>query len=150
MSHRTRASMHPQYRLVYHEDPFMDVHWHDDIGIPRLYWKRFSATGAYRKAMDKLIDLAFEKQACVCWLDLSALSVVDKEDQTWIKENWLPRTVEIGVRHIAVTMPSTTLAKTSLLKGLRYEDSQTLEIGYFSHAEEPLNWLLRLSNNRNK
>jgi len=77
------------------------------------------------------------------------LSVVDKEDQTWIKENWLPRTVEVGVKHIAVSMPVTTLAKSSLLKGLRYEDSQTLEIGYFSHIDEPLSWLLRLSNVKN-
>ena len=99
--------------------------------------------------MEKLIDLASEKQVRVCWLDLSALSVVDKEDQTWIKENWLPRTVEIGVKHIAVSMPSTTLAKSSLLKGLRYEDSMTLEIGYFNHTEEPLNWLIRLSSIKN-
>lgn len=138
--------MNLENRMVYHEDSFMDVLWHDDVRIPRLCWKRFSATGAYRKALDKLIELASEKQARVCWLDLGALSVVDKEDQTWIKENWLPRTVQVGVKHIAVTMPTTTLAKSSLLKGLRYEDAQTLEIGYFSHAEEPLNWLLRLNN----
>lgn len=134
-----------QNHVVYHEDPFMDVHWHDDVRIPRLCWKRFSATGAYRRAMDKLIDLASEKQARVCWLDLEDLSVVDKDDQIWIKETWLPRTVQAGIKHIAVTMPSTPLAKNSLLKGLRYEDYHVLEIGYFNHSNEPLNWLLRLS-----
>ena len=149
MPHYNQSAHKPQNRIVYHEDPFMDVHWHDDIRIPKLYWKRFSATGAYRKAMDKLIELASEKQSRVCWLDLSALSIVDKEDQSWIKEDWLPRAVQLGVKHIAVAMPATSLAKTSLLKGLRYEDTITLEIGYFNHPDESLNWLIRLSGTNN-
>jgi hypothetical protein len=127
----------------------MDVHWHDDVRIPRLNWKKFSATGAYRTAMNKLIELASEKKSRVCWLDLSALSIVDKEDQFWIKEDWLPRAVKVGVKHIAVAMPATPLAKSSLMKGLRYEDSVTLEIGYFNHPDESLDWLVRLSHIKN-
>ncbi|MBL7993996.1 hypothetical protein JNM05_01370 [bacterium] len=99
--------------------------------------------------MEKLIDLAAEKRSKFCWLDLEELSVVDKDDQTWIKETWLPRTVQIGIKHVAVTMPSTPLAKNSLLKGLRYENHHALEIGYFNHSDELLNWLLRLSNVQN-
>ena len=149
MPHFSQSSIKPQNRSVYHEDPFMDVHWHDDVRIPRLYWKKFSATGAYRKAMDKLIELASEKRAKVCWLDMSALSIVDKEDQTWIKDHWMPRIINHGVKHIAVAMPEAPLAKSSLLKGLRYDDPATLEIGYFNHPDESLDWLIHINNSKN-
>lgn len=131
--------------LTYHEDAFMAVYWHEQSQWPAIQWKKFSATGAYRTAFDKFLELIRDKHSIVAITDFENLTVLGSDDQVWVRDHWLPSAANAGLRHLGVIMPKENLAKASLLKGLRYADASRLEIGYFQSRVVCTQWIRPLS-----
>ncbi|MBX7150103.1 hypothetical protein K1X84_00585 [bacterium] len=131
--------------VAYHEDAFMAVYWHEQTQWPTIQWKKFSATGAYRTAFDKFLELIQAKRSIVAVTDFENLTVLGSDDQAWVRDHWLPSAARAGLRHLGVIMPKEHLAKASLLKGLRYADATQLEIGYFHNRIVCMQWISPLA-----
>ncbi|MCB0834231.1 MAG: hypothetical protein KDC45_12270 [Bacteroidetes bacterium] len=123
----------------------MSVHWASDPGMPVITWRKFSATGGFRVAFEHLLELMKERQCPVAMANFENMSVLDSDDQLWLREKWLPFAAAQGLRHLAVILPSISLGKLSLMKGLRFEDASRLEIAYFNQKIQCENWLKRIS-----
>ncbi len=123
----------------------MTVYWSQRTSCPIVLWKKFSATGACREAFEKMLELVQLRRAAVAMVDFTMLTVLDTDDQRWIRTNWLPRAAQTGLGHLGVVLPNKSLGKSSLLKGIRFDDPSQLEIAYFNEQEKTEDWLQRLS-----
>lgn len=131
--------------LSLHDDLFMSVRWLSGPMLPEVVWKKFSATGAFRNAFDHALLQIKNRRCMALHADFELMTVLDSDDQAWLRTEWLPKAAVGGLKHIGVVLPAASIGKTSLMKGLRAPDGGALEIGYFMHREQSREWILRMS-----
>lgn len=131
--------------VALHDDLFMSVRWLSGPMLPEIVWKKFSATGAFRTAFDVALQHVKNRRSVALHADFELLTVLDSDDQAWLRNEWLSKAAQFGLKHIGVVLPVASIGKTSLMKGLRAPDGNILEIGYFMHREQSRDWILRMS-----
>ena len=114
----------------------------------------FLYSAEFREHMNKGLELLIEKKKDhgeIGWLANTKSIVVFQEDDTkWIIEDWHPRLVEAGIRHIAMVLPEDELVLMS--NDVFDENYNTpvdkLTIKLFKDLDSAREWLMKsLKNN---
>jgi hypothetical protein len=79
-----------------------------------LKWKGFAQGKPYRTPLNKLLELAVQKQCDKVLYDSRGLAAISPVDQNWVAEDWYPRSLEAGLKYSAAVVPIKTIAKSSL------------------------------------
>ena len=76
------------------------------------------------------------------WLaDGRSMKVVKQSDQDWIVHEFCPRALAAGLKRIALVIPESGLAMTTLDQLVRRLPAANLEVAYFPTVEEARSWL---------
>lgn len=77
----------------------------------------------------------------ILWLPDTTLSPVFNEaDSKWAVENWNPRALEAGIRHVTFVLPVDELALITVEEYKELGDNRGLTIGYFKDVESAKKW----------
>lgn len=127
--------------MVYFNEPFLTIHWDENIKAVRMEWKQFAEGRDFQLGLDEGLALASEKNAQRWLADLRNLGPVTLADQKWSNENWFPRALAAGIRAMALVAPHKVVAQLSVRTIMSKVDDKALETAYFDDVEEARRWL---------
>lgn len=133
--------------MLYLDSRFLKIEWDEDLRCVCTQYKDAYADGdEYRSALTEILDLITSKRASRLLGDGRLMRVVSSEDQAWVESSWLPRSIQGGLRHSALILPKSTLAKISvqrILTKYRLSDSSSVDVtnAYFDSVEAAKQWL---------
>jgi hypothetical protein len=106
------------------ESAYIAIRWESDINALFVEYKQFVQGEPWRKAMDKLIELATRKQATSWIVDMRAQKVFDEDDERYLQKQLMPRFAKIGIRRIAIVMSDTAMARLGANRVVREAESR--------------------------
>ena len=78
------------------------------------------------------------------WLaDCRRQKVLSPADQDRADREWLPRALAEGLKHFAVVLPESGLARMNIKDRLKGVPGTRLEVAYFATVEQAREWLAR-------
>ena len=127
--------------MVHKQDPFITIHWDEEISAVNMEWTKFSISVRFRRALNEGLDLLVAKGSHRWLADLRGLGPVGPEDQTWSNEDWFPRGIAGGITRMALVVPISILSKMSVDTIMQKVDETNLAVHYFDSVEEARQWL---------
>lgn len=88
---------------------------------------------------NEMLKEAENKKSSKLIVDTSELSVIRKETQQWIEEDWFPRAIKIGIKYMAFVVSKNALGKMST-KTVN-QKAGPIEIQYVDSMISAKNWL---------
>jgi hypothetical protein len=131
----------PARDAVYLDAPYLSIRW--ESGGPWLFveWRSWARSPEFRAAYEVILVAMRENRASKLLIDLRKTRVLAAEDQQWLVEDWGPRSVQAGVRSMAVIIPERALENTILESIDNRIPTTMLEIRYFGTPAEARAWL---------
>jgi hypothetical protein len=127
--------------MEYFNAPFLNIYWIEDVKAVHMEWKKYAAGDKFRNGLDKGLELITAKGSSRWLADLRDMQVVNQEDQEWSNEDWTPRAVKAGIRHMAILVPKDVFGKTSVDRIMEKMLDIGLTTHYFESVDEAKNWL---------
>jgi len=92
------------------------IEWDSDVSAVIHTWKEFVAGEAFKEGLRELGDVIKQHEARHFVVDASGIQALDEEDKEWLKNVWIPRMMEAGVK-ASVTIPQdSVIAKMDMEK----------------------------------
>jgi hypothetical protein len=126
---------------VYLDEPYISIRWESSGPWVVVEWKAWATSPQFRAAYEEIIVAVREKRTSKLLVDLRNTRVLVDDDQKWLVEDWGPRSVQAGVRMMAVVIPERPLAQLILENMDKRIPSSILQIGSFKTLEEAQAWL---------
>ncbi|SEM98769.1 hypothetical protein SAMN05216388_100188 [Halorientalis persicus] len=99
---------------VYRETEAFTTRWDPEIESVVHEWKKYVDGELFREGARSMLELAEERNSKTILIDHRDMTLVDREDQEYIMEEWLPRAVEIGADYHVVVHEESTIAEMNL------------------------------------
>jgi hypothetical protein len=78
-------------------------------------WNQYVDGDLFREGCEAMLDLGRERDSNAVLIDHRGMKLVDREDQAYIVDEWIPRAVEdVGLKHHVVVHQESTLAEMNL------------------------------------
>lgn len=74
-------------------------------------WDDFAAGASFRRGCEALLSVVEARGARKTPIDASRIRSHDVGDQRWLREEWVPRTIEAGVEYTAVVHGDSAVAE---------------------------------------
>ncbi|MCK6587657.1 MAG: STAS/SEC14 domain-containing protein [Polyangiaceae bacterium] len=127
--------------MIYFDERYLTILWDGEIGAVRVEWKEFIDGPSFRAGLDAGLSL-LEMRKTGKWLaDLRRLGPVTMEDQRWTNEDWFPRAIAAGLRHLALVSPRKVVAQMSVRTIMSKVNERNLTMAYFEEIEAARDWL---------
>jgi len=75
-------------------------------GFVRMDWYGYSTQGEFREGTEYMLKVLIDNRAHKVLADIKEMTLIGKEDQSYIQYNFLPRAIERGFRAIALVRPT--------------------------------------------
>ncbi|HEY9047515.1 MAG TPA: hypothetical protein VIN08_16530 [Ohtaekwangia sp.] len=96
-------------------------------------------------ALDFMCEKIKETGKTMMWLpDTSASPVFDEESTKWSVEDWTPRAVAAGIRHIGFVLPENELAQIALDDYKEGGVQAGMRVGFFKDVASAKQWFREL------
>jgi hypothetical protein len=129
---------------MYFQAPFITIDWDDQTECVVSTMKGFAEGKAYRKALDKGLEL-LERHGSNKWLgDMRNGAVMNQDDLAWVQNDWRPRATKAGLCWTALVMKDQALARMQidrLTKTIERVEGRNIETAYFDDVDEAKAWL---------
>lgn len=126
--------------MKFFDSPQATVSWNEAVKAVVIEWKGFAQGEQYRTPLNKLLELAVQKQSNKVLYDTRRLSATSPNDQNWVAQDWYARSIEAGLKYSAAVIPIKVIAKSSLnrmLSGLEISNPSK----EFDDIDEAIQWL---------
>lgn len=124
------------------QTPNVSVVWDKGAKCVRIAWQGSFESGAeYRQLLMRLLDIIVEKRGCRLLFDMRNMPVVTPEDQAWVQREWMPRSLEVGLKYSAVVMPKAAISRLTLRHIAKDASHIDRQRAYFETLEEAREWL---------
>ncbi|MEP2023280.1 MAG: hypothetical protein ABJH98_05805 [Reichenbachiella sp.] len=123
-----------EYCQIYHEQ---------DPNCIRLVWDGFSKPEEFREACNYVLDLLVEYGTGSLIVDNRKSTVISKENQEWLSQEWYPLAYTKGYRTSAVIVGDNSLNKISIKKIENLRDG-AFNTKHFEEIESAKDWLKSL------
>ena len=120
------------------------IYYEQDLNCLRLVWNGFSKPEEFQEACNFALDLLVEKKTDKLIVDNRNASVVSKENQAWLAQEWYPMAYVKGYRTSAVIVGDNALNKISIKKIETSRTGGDFNTQHFDSLEEAKKWLKSL------
>jgi hypothetical protein len=96
------------------------------------------------EACEYSLNLMIEKNIYKMIADNLKVSVVTRENQSWLAENWFPRAIASGFRFSAVVVPDDEFIKYTVKKIESRINNNLFTAQYFNSVDDAKVWLASL------
>lgn len=121
--------------------PICAVSW--DAGIPGvvMIWNGYATSKEFRSANEDILDMVSNNRASKLLGDITQFKLIAGDDQKWLNENWIPRVVETGLRHVALVSPTYYFNQVAVDTVSTRVDKSRLAVQQFGDWQQARNWL---------
>ena len=135
------ARTRPPIDGVYVDQPWLMMRWDPVHKIVHSEWRAFANSAELRAGLRRGIEAIKDHQAIGYLTDTRKVKVIVHDDQTWIKETWLPQAVAAGLKRIAVVTATHGLGKLTVEEVVGLTDDQGLVSRTFESADAAWQWV---------
>jgi hypothetical protein len=96
---------------IFTDEPWLSVQWDRAHNCIYAEWKGFANSGEFRASTMRILDAIQDRKAPALVSDNRGLEGVATQDQLWLRDEWVPQAVAVGLLRIAVVLPSRGLGK---------------------------------------
>lgn len=132
--------------MIYPDSQFVRIGWDEDLRCVTMEWKGVYAEGEeYRRILTQVLDLILEKGATRLLADGRKMKVITTDDQVWLENTWMPRSIQVGLKHSALIVPASALAQLSVGRVMtKFTSNMPVTDwtrAYFDNTEDARAWL---------
>jgi hypothetical protein len=102
-------------------------------------FKGFLEMSQHQGIGNEILEVAQKNFSQKLIIDTSELSVIRKETQKWIEEDWFPRAVKLNIRFMAFVISKDALGKMSTQSV--NQKAGPIEIQYFDSLSSANTWI---------
>lgn len=126
----------------YLDAPYLSIRWRAIPQILYAEWKGFATSEEFRSAL--LIGLRAIREHHVRGYvsDARKARLVTQDDQIWVREVWLPRAVEAGLKRMAMVTPEKGLGKSIVEAVVKDIDQHGIAMAKFDSVATATMWAL--------
>jgi hypothetical protein len=107
------------------------------IGI----WKGYATSTQFRVGTEEQLAVMVAKQTSKMLVDLKEMALIGKDDQDWMDKSYIPKSIEEGLKVVAVVQPDYYFNKVAVDSIIFKINKQELKVNYFSTLDEAKAWL---------
>ena len=96
---------------------------------------------AEKKANERVLAMIQETRATKLLGDVTNFKLIGAEDQRWLNDDWIPRTIEAGLRYVALVQPVFYFNQVAVQTVAQRIDPETLVVSHFDSAQAARRWL---------
>ena len=96
---------------------------------------------SYRAANEQVLQTISERRARKLLGDITEFVLIGAEDQDWLNNVWLPKTMEAGLRVAALVTPNFYFNRVAVENVTRKLDPTHLQVAFFATRDEAREWL---------
>jgi hypothetical protein len=125
-----------------------------DASVPCITasFNAFMSSEQFRSFLNKGLDFLIEKKKVhprILWLADTSKHVVQPDSDTkWVAENWNPRALKAGIRHVAFVLPENVFGNASVKRYADNNDKSTdkMVVQMFGDQKSAKEWFKKLEN----
>jgi hypothetical protein len=105
-------------------------------------WQGVFVSGEeYRAVLTRLLDFIASRRGCRLLADMRNMPVMSPEDQAWVQDVWMPRSLAIGLRYSAIIAPKKAVTRSTIRHIVQDAGNIERTRAYFDTVEEAKAWL---------
>jgi SpoIIAA-like len=131
--------------MIHFEAPHISIQFDSKTHSVIMEWKQFVRGDEFRSALDMGLNLLVQQGSSKWLADMRNMGVVAVDDQVWANIDWFPRAVKIGIRKMALVMPQSIVAQSSVIRIMRRVDGINIETAMFDNQADAKQWLVSLN-----
>ena len=117
---------------------FVLVQFDEENNVVEIIWRKFALSKQYRETIQTAYNAVVTYQASGWLSDLTNSGVVAMDDQKWMKEEIIPKSIGAGVKKVAFVRPKNVFSRV-FLRNIDTELTTTKE--HFANIEEAREWI---------
>jgi hypothetical protein len=124
--------------------PSFDFGLDYDPAVPCVImtWQGYANSAEFRAACERILAALVERKATKLLGDTTDFVLIGAEDQQWLSQDWIPRVIAAGLRHVAVLTPRFYFNRVAIESVGDCLDPHTLVLQRFEEREAARNWLV--------
>jgi SpoIIAA-like len=127
--------------VYFHAPGVASVRWDDTGQLVLVEWEGWANSTEFAALLDAEIHALRKHHGSRLLADCRRQKVLNPADQDRANLDWLPRALAVGLKRIAVVLPSSGLAEVNLKDSLGKAPAGALDVAYFVTLEEAREWL---------
>jgi hypothetical protein len=128
--------------MIYMSDPNGNLIWDEATETVIIEGWGFAKGEQVQAFMEKALEVIKERKATRYMVDLQRLSLIPKETEDWISQNWFPRAMAAGIKSFAFVIPTSALGRLSTNSVISKIPGTDREIGKFDSQFNAKRWLM--------
>ena len=131
--------------MIYLDKPYALVKWDDALKCVRVDWKGYVDGAEHREVLETILVALTARKGTKLLADARGMRAVTPEDQAWLANEWVPRSNKAGLKHSAVIVPKSMVAKLSLQRminrGVPVPGADATSAAYFDNEADAERWM---------
>lgn len=126
--------------MLAYDDTILQLSHDIESGAVIMEWTGFSSSSQFREANEAVLKLIRDTNASKIIADIRNMKIITIQDQQWLYQNWLPRTIRAGVEFVAIVESEDFFNRLSVDNVVQKIDDQ-LTVKYFKSVLGAKGWL---------
>ncbi|CAM4405724.1 hypothetical protein FHS16_001783 [Paenibacillus endophyticus] len=118
-----------------------EVAWDEELKAVIIEWKGFAYGEEFQLIMLKGIEWIKKMKSNRLLMDARKGSAIKPDDQEWIARHFVQRAYGNGLRHFAMVLPQSMIAKLSLDRAVNQLGVLPYQLVNFSDMKEARHWV---------
>lgn len=106
-----------------------------------MHWDGYVTSDQFREGTELMLNILIENRAYKVLADIKNMLLIDKSDQEWLKEYFLPRAMRFGFRAIALIKPDSYFNLAAIKDISKSMKDKTMRIRLFEDIDRAKSWL---------
>jgi hypothetical protein len=133
---------------IYVDEPYLSIRWDRVHRHVLSEWRAFANSTELRASLLRGIQAIRDHSAAAYVSDARKVKVIVHDDQSWIRDKWMPLAQEAGLRRLAFVTAPTGLGKLTIEDVSGLVDHQELQSRTFDSMSAARQWVSEAMANR--
>jgi hypothetical protein len=126
--------------------PAYTIYFQEDIDSVIMEWKGYSTSKEFKAGTELMLNTLIKNNTFKVLADIKDMTIIAREDQEWLDQEFLPRATDFGFRVLAIVTPEQYFNKVAVESIWSKVDKNKLTINFFETARDAEEWLSLIDN----
>lgn len=118
-----------------------NIYFDKDLKAVVGIWKGYATSTQFREGTEEQLAVMVANQTTKMLVDLKEMVLIGKDDQDWMDKSYIPKSIENGLKSVAVIQPDYYFNKVAVDSIIFKINKQELRVNYFNSFGEAQEWL---------
>lgn len=115
-----------------------------DVPCIIMEWHAYGTSAQFRLISENVLQLLIDKSLSKVVADTTNLPIIGSDDQQWVSEDWLPRSIEAGFRACGMVNSRFYFNRVAVDNVVTRVKSDKFRVEYFDSQAAAKEWLKSL------